>query len=96
MAKLKINTFAVVNNYFGETITVSGLITGKDIIEQLKNKELGDKILIPKSMLKSDEPVFLDDITVEEVEKALKKDVIICNVEGKSMIESILKDIVEE
>lgn len=96
VAKLKINTFAVVNNYFGETITVSGLITGKDIIEQLKNKELGDKILIPKSMLKSDEPVFLDDITVEEVEKALKKDVIICNVEGKSMIESILKDIVEE
>ncbi|WP_432665196.1 DUF512 domain-containing protein [Wukongibacter baidiensis] len=96
VSKLKINTFAVINNYFGETITVSGLITGQDIIDQLKDKELGDKILIPKSMLKSDEPIFLDDFTVEDVEKALKKDVIVCEVEGKSMIESILKDIVEE
>ncbi|WP_432400746.1 DUF512 domain-containing protein [Wukongibacter sp. M2B1] len=96
VSKLKINIFAIVNNFFGETITVSGLITGQDIIEQLRNKELGDKIIIPKSMLKSDEPVFLDDITVKDVEKALQKDVMICDVEGKSMIESILKDVVEE
>lgn len=88
--KLNINTFPVINNFFGDTITVAGLITGQDIINQLKGKELGDKILIPKSMLKSDESIFLDDVTVKDLEKALNKDVMICDVEGKSLIECIL------
>lgn len=88
--KLKINIYAVINHFFGETITVSGLITGQDIINQLKNEVLGDKIIVPKSMLKSDESVFLDDVTVKDIEKSLKKDVIICDVDGKSLIENIL------
>lgn len=90
VSKLKIQVSSIINNFFGETITVSGLITGQDIINQLKDKELGDKIIIPKSMLKSDEPVFLDDVTIKDIEKTLKRDVIICDVEGKSFIESII------
>lgn len=89
--KLKINVHAIINEYFGETITVSGLITGQDIINQLMNRDLGDIIIIPKSMLKSDEHVFLDDVTVEDIQKSLKRDVIVSDVNGKALIDSIIK-----
>lgn len=68
---LKINTEKIINYFFGETITVAGLITAGDLINQLKGKNLGDELIIPKVMLKSDEPVFLDDLTVSDVEEAL-------------------------
>ena len=58
----------MVNRFFGETITVSGLITGRDLIEQLKGKALGERLLIPDSMLRAGERIFLDDVTVEQVE----------------------------
>lgn len=90
VSKLTIQVSSIINDFFGETITVSGLITGQDIINQLKDKELGDKIIIPKSMLKSDEPVFLDDVTIKDIEKTLKTDVVVCDVEGKSFIESAI------
>lgn len=93
--KLKINVYSIINDYFGDTITVSGLITGQDIIKQLKDKELGDMVLIPKSMLKSDEDIFLDDITIEDMEKSLNMNVIACDVNGKEFIESII-NLVEE
>ena len=59
------------NRFFGETITVSGLITGKDLIDQLKGKNLGERLLIPDNMLRAGERVFLDDVTVEQVEQTL-------------------------
>ena len=59
------------NDFFGETITVSGLITGQDLIRQLEGKELGDKLLIPCNMLRNDENVFLDDITLEELFRSI-------------------------
>ena len=65
------NVYPVVNRFFGETITVSGLITGRDLIEQLKGKALGERLLIPDSMLRAGERIFLDDVTVEQVEEAL-------------------------
>ena len=68
---VKINTEKIINKFFGETITVAGLITAGDLINQLKGKSLGDELIIPKVMLKADEPVFLDDLTVSDVEKAL-------------------------
>lgn len=68
---VKINTEKIINKFFGETITVAGLITAGDLIDQLKGKSLGDELIIPKVMLKADEPVFLDDLTVSDVEKAL-------------------------
>lgn len=54
-----------------KSITVAGLIIAGDLINQLKGKNLGDELIIPKVMLKSDEPVFLDDLTVSDVEEAL-------------------------
>ncbi len=65
------NVFPIVNNFFGETITVAGLITGGDLISQLKGKDLGDELIIPKVMLKADEDIFLDDVTLDEARKAL-------------------------
>lgn len=65
------NVYPMVNRFFGETITVSGLITGRDLIEQLKGKALGERLLIPDSMLRAGERIFLDDVTVEQVEEAL-------------------------
>lgn len=67
----KCYVYPIINNFFGESITVSGLVTGGDIIEQLKDKPLGEKMLIPSSMLRQGEQVFLDDVTVTELEKAL-------------------------
>ena len=65
------NVYPVRNCFFGETITVSGLITGRDLIEQLKGRALGERLLIPDSMLRAGERIFLDDVTVEQVEEAL-------------------------
>ena len=63
--------YPISNRFFGETITVSGLITGTDLLEQLKDKELGERLLIPDNMLRAGERVFLDDVTVEQLEEAL-------------------------
>jgi NifB/MoaA-like Fe-S oxidoreductase len=68
---LKINVVAIRNDFFGEGITITGLITGQDIINQLKDKDLGDELIITEVMLKSDADIFLDDVTLEDVEKAL-------------------------
>lgn len=61
----------IVNRFFGEQIVVSGLITGRDLIEQLKGRDLGARLLLPDNMLRYHENVFLDDVTIQEVESAL-------------------------
>ena len=66
-----ITVYAIKNEFFGESITVSGLLTGGDIINQLKDKDLGDEILIPENMLRADTEVFLDDVTVTELSEKL-------------------------
>ena len=63
--------YPIHNEFFGLTITVSGLITGRDLIAQLQGRDLGKRLLIPSNMLRSGEQVFLDDITLAEVEAAL-------------------------
>ena len=68
---IKGTVYPIVNRFFGETITVSGLVTGTDLIEQLRGKDLGGRLLIPDNMLRAGEQVFLDDVTVEQVEQAL-------------------------
>ncbi|MCT4606429.1 MAG: DUF512 domain-containing protein [Marinisporobacter sp.] len=88
---LKINVFEIKNNFFGETITVAGLITGTDLIEQLKSQELGEELVIPSCMLKRDEPIFLDNVTVEDLEKALNIKVTVTEVDGKDFINKMTK-----
>lgn len=70
------------NRFFGETITVSGLVTGQDLIAQLKGQELGQRLLIPSNMLRAGESVFLDDVTVADVERELG--VTVCPVDAES------------
>lgn len=65
-----IEVVKIKNNFFGGQVSVSGLICGADLIDQLKDKEF-DRLLITKSMLKADEDIFLDDVTTGDVEKAL-------------------------
>lgn len=87
----KINVFAIKNIFFGEKITVSGLITAQDIIKQLKDKVLGEYLLIPISMLRHDEDVFLDNLTITDVEKALNVKVEVVDNDGFDLLEKLIK-----
>ncbi len=93
---VKVHVYCIRNDFFGERITVSGLITGQDIIAQLKGKELGSRLLLPCNMLKADEDVFLDDITVKEVSDALQVPVDIVKSSGQDLIDAILGQETEE
>lgn len=88
---IKINCYQIVNNYFGEKITVSGLITGTDLIEQLKNKDLGNKLILPCNILRSGEDVFLDDYTLSQLEEKLNIKIDISKSQGKDFIDSIFR-----
>ncbi len=72
--------------FFGHSITVSGLVTGIDLISQLKNME-SDGIIIPMSMMKSGEEVFLDNLTLEQVSEKLKTKIMVSNVNGKDFMD---------
>ena len=87
---LNVNLFEIRNDFFGERITVAGLITGQDLIAQLKGQDLGDALLLPCSMLRSGEEVFLDDVTVTELSDALQVPIDIVKSSGRDFIEAIL------
>lgn len=92
---ITINTVCIRNDFFGETITVAGLITGQDLIKQLKEQkesgmDLGAHLLIPSSMLRTGERVFLDDVTAIDVEKELQIELIATESGGKEFLDSIL------
>lgn len=86
---LDLKVVPIINNFFGNSITVAGLVTGRDLIEQLISYKNYDKIIIPKSMLRKDEDVFLDDLTLKDVAKALNMEVLASSVDGKSIIDII-------
>ncbi len=92
---LMIRVCAIRNDFFGETITVSGLVTGQDLIAQLQERQkagedLGEVLLIPVNMLRSGEQVFLDDVTVAEVEKALGLRVVPVEAGGQDFVDAVL------
>ncbi len=82
---------AIRNDFFGEQITVAGLVTAQDIIAQLKDRDLGDVLLFPEVMLRSGEDVFLDDLTVSDVEKALQTRVGIVKSDGESLVHAVIE-----
>ena len=87
---LCIHVYAITNDFFGEQITVSGLLTGQDIIAQLRDKPLGTRILLPQNVLRSGEDYFLDDVTVAEVEKALQVKADIVKSSGHDFVYTVL------
>lgn len=80
------------NDFFGEMITVTGLLTGKDIIAQCKEKDLGNRLLISQCCLKADEDIFLDDVTVDEMKEVLQVDVSIVQSNGYDLVDCMLGD----
>ena len=87
---VKVHLYKIINNFFGEKITVAGLITGQDLTAQLKGQPLGTTLLLPTSMLRSGEEVFLDDITLDEVKETLQVDIDIVKSSGQDFINAIL------
>ncbi len=87
---LSCEVVAVENNFFGERITVAGLVTGRDIIETLKGKELGSELLIPSNMLRFERDLFLDDTSVSDLENALSVKVKITEPDGYSFVEALI------
>ena len=83
------HVYAIENKFFGERITVSGLITGQDLTEQLKGKPLGNGLLISRNMLKADEEIFLDDMTLEEAQKILGVPIFCVEDSGYDLIDKI-------
>lgn len=90
--KVKVHLYKIMNHFFGEKITVSGLITGQDLIAQLKGKELGACLLLPCNMLRSGEDVFLDDITLSQVKETLQVEVDIVKSSGQDLIEAMISE----
>ena len=87
---VKIHLYAIRNDFFGEHITVSGLLTGQDIRDQLMGKELGERLLLPQNVLRSGEDVFLDDLRLPELEKALQVPINIVKSSGCDFIDGII------
>ena len=88
--KWRILVYKIRNDFFGEEITVSGLLTGQDIIKQLKQKELGQYLLLPESLLRNDTTMLLDDIKVEDIEKALNIPIKITKNTGMALLCNLL------
>ncbi|WP_394522172.1 DUF512 domain-containing protein [Lacrimispora sp. JR3] len=90
-----VHVYTITNEFFGEQITVAGLITGQDLICQLKGKKLGSRLLLPECMFRSGEEVFLDDVTKTDVQNALQVQVDIVKSSGQDFVQAILGPVKE-
>lgn len=80
------------NDFFGNTITVAGLVTGSDIIKQIKNTEIKN-IVIPECMLRQDTDYFLDDVKISDLERELEKNVYVAKVNGEDFIRVLFEEV---
>lgn len=87
---LKCSVCRIRNDFFGETITVTGLITAQDLIAQLKETELGDELLISSAMLRRDTQDFLDDLNLQDVENALNIKIRATDNDGYELLDAIM------
>ncbi len=87
---ITINTRAIKNNFFGGGINVSGLVTGGDLIDQLRDDDLGDRLLIPSSMLRFENDLFLDDVSTDDVERELNITLVPINNNGNDLVEAVI------
>ncbi len=89
---LSIAVKAIPNRLFGETVTVAGLLTGQDVVTELKGKDLGELVLVPSVMCKRDEAVFLDGLTPEILARELGTRVEVVDLEqgARDLIDKLL------
>ncbi len=88
--------YAIENDFFGHSITVAGLITGQDLIRQLKGRELGRRLFISQNMLRREEMDFLDDVTLEDAVKALGLPIYPTEADGFALWDAISGDLLPE
>ncbi len=87
---LDVSVVKIVNRFFGETITVAGLMTGVDLYEQLKGRDLGDRLLLPASCTESSGCLFLDNMSVTELEEKLNIKIVQAKNDGREFIGEVL------
>lgn len=87
---ITINTRAIKNNFFGGGVNVSGLVTGGDLINQLRGDDLGDRLIIPSSMLRFENDLFLDDVSTDDVERDLGVTLVPVNNNGNDLVEAVI------
>ena len=87
--RIEIRVIPIRNDFFGERITVSGLVTGQDLIRQLAGRPLGERLFLPANMLRAGEDVFLDDVTLREVEKKLDIRTVIVGEGGRELFAAL-------
>lgn len=87
---LECKVLAIKNNYFGELITVAGLVTATDIIDQTSGIDLGEEVLIPRVMLRDEGDMFLDSITLEELSQKLAVPITAVEIDGWEFIDFVL------
>ena len=88
--KSKIDVYEIKNDFFGHSITVAGLITGGDLVAQLKDKPLAKYLAIPQVMLRSEGDLFLDSVSTSEVEEALGVTLKVNDCTGGSLFSSFM------
>ena len=88
---LRVDVYAIINRFFGETITVSGLVTGGDLIQQLNGEELGNLLLIPENMLRYEGDLFLDNVSLTDVEERLHIPVAVTARNGEDLLTKFLE-----
>lgn len=86
----KVHLYGIRNDFFGELITVAGLLTGQDLRNQLKDKPLGERLLLPVCMFRSGEEVFLDDLTKTDLQTSLQVPVNIVKSSGQDLVDAVL------
>lgn len=87
---ITINTRAIKNNFFGGGVNVSGLVTGGDLIDQLRGDDLGDRLIITSSMLRFENDLFLDDVSTDDVERGLGVTLVPVNNNGNDLVEAVI------
>lgn len=87
---ITINTRAIKNNFFGGGVNVSGLVTGGDLIDQLRGDDLGDRLIITSSMLRFENDLFLDDVSTYDVERELGVTLVPVNNNGNDLVEAVI------
>ena len=92
----EVQVFCIRNDFFGERITVTGLLTGQDILRQLEGKDLGRLLLLPENLLKADEEIFLDDMRLEDFKKTLQTPVDIVQSSGRDFVRKIVNCLQKE
>lgn len=86
---VELQVFVITNNFFGSEVTVSGLITGTDLLDQLERYDLGDGVLIPDVMLKNGEDMFLDDLSVDLIKSRLNTSVLVVDSSPWGVLEGL-------